>query len=153
VRVERLESDAWQSKRDLRLAALKDAPSAFLATYETAAARTEADWRAWPKPETACCLGLVRDDALIGIAIVEETEPGTADVFAMWVAPDARGSGGVDALLAGAAQWAGERGVHTMRLEVRAGNSRALRAYTRNGFAVVDETPLAADGIVLRRAT
>ena len=37
--------EEWQVLRDIRLAALRDAPNAFGSTYAEQAASVEADWR------------------------------------------------------------------------------------------------------------
>ena len=39
--------EEWQVLRDIRLAALRDAPNAFGSTYARQAASAEADWRRW----------------------------------------------------------------------------------------------------------
>jgi hypothetical protein len=44
--VRETEVDDWAAMRDIRLAALQDAPDAFAATYHQEASFTEAQWRA-----------------------------------------------------------------------------------------------------------
>jgi len=47
VQIREVGADAWQAMRDIRLAALRDAPDAFASTYEREAAFAEADWQRW----------------------------------------------------------------------------------------------------------
>jgi ribosomal protein S18 acetylase RimI-like enzyme len=52
----------------------------------------------------------------------------------MWVAPEARGRGVGDALIAAVEQWARRSGAGTLLLSVAAGNAAAAALYRRNGF-------------------
>ena len=45
VQIREVGADGWQAMRDIRLAALRDAPDAFASTYEREAAFAEADWQ------------------------------------------------------------------------------------------------------------
>jgi RimJ/RimL family protein N-acetyltransferase len=59
-----------------------------------------------------------------------------AFLYAMWVAPEARGGGAARALCDACAAWAAQRGCTTLRLAVFAANPAARRAYAAAGFAV-----------------
>ena len=63
-----------------------------------------------------------------------------ADVVGVYVNPDHRGRGAVDALLAAAAAWAADLGLDRISLDVHRDNLRAARAYRRAGFAPTGET-------------
>jgi ribosomal protein S18 acetylase RimI-like enzyme len=64
-----------------------------------------------------------------------EAEPGVAHLYAMWVAPDARGAGVGRALLEAVAGWARGRGCERLVLRVTETNELARRFYAGCGFA------------------
>jgi RimJ/RimL family protein N-acetyltransferase len=149
--VRRLDPDDWQTIRELRLTALRTDPTAFLSTWEGERHHDPEYWRAWPRRGAG--FGVWRQDRPAGmVGVAPSTEDSSrAVIFAMWVAPDARGSGAADALIAAAVSWAAEQGCASVGLEVAAGNARAERAYARNGFVVVDEPTLTQCGLAMRR--
>ncbi len=57
-----------------------------------------------------------------------------AMVFAMWVAPEARGRRAAQALCDACARWAADRGYDTLDIAVLPGNTPAPRAYKGAGF-------------------
>ena len=64
-----------------------------------------------------------------------EEPPFHAYVGLMFVAPEHRGGGVSDALLAALKDWARATGLVEMRLEVYPDNAPAMRAYRKSGFA------------------
>lgn len=62
-----------------------------------------------------------------------------AELLALYVAPEAQGSGMADALLEAACAWARGRGYERVQLYVTATNQRARRFYARAGFQPVQE--------------
>ena len=80
----------------------------------------------------------------LGQAFSRLSEDGsTVHIFAMWVAPEARGQGVGRALLGAAEAWGRDRGVARGYLAVTAGNSAAERLYTRAGYEPTgDREPL-----------
>lgn len=150
IEVRVLGPDDWELRRTLRLAALRDAPWAFGSTYESSADRTEEEWRAWAS--AGCVFAAFAGEqanGLVGV-VPRADEEGWTDLFAMWVAPEARGQGAADALVAAAVGWAGERRAG-VRLEVATGNERAERVYQRHGFVRVDEPAHRGCDLVMRR--
>jgi GNAT superfamily N-acetyltransferase len=131
VVVRRVVPDDWQQFREVRLAALADAPSAFLTTYEQAAQYDEQVWRL--RAAEGGTMLAWRGDRPVGIAagFVPDEVP---ELVMMWVEPAARGTGVVEALIDSVATWAGERAAGELRLWVVDGNERAERAYDRYGF-------------------
>jgi GNAT superfamily N-acetyltransferase len=150
IRVRVLGPDDWELRRSLRLAALLDTPWAFGSVYEVSAARTEEDWRGWAS--AGRIFGAFRGERACGLVGVTPRagEDGWADLFAMWVEPDARGHGAADALMGAALGWADEQRVG-VRLAVAEGNERAERVYARNGFVRVDEPDHRECDLVMRR--
>jgi ribosomal-protein-alanine acetyltransferase len=73
--------------------------------------------------------------ALVGAAVVFfHVAHRIARLYSIAIAPEARGAGLGDALLASAERSARKRGSSTMRLEVRADNVAAQRLYERRGY-------------------
>ncbi len=135
-----LTPDAWPRWRELRLRALAEAPYAFGSRIEDWQDADEARWRQR--------LGLIGSHNLIALVDgcpagmasgVPTQEEGAAELISMWVAPESRGRGVGDALIAAVAQWASALGAGELRLDVAAGNPRAIALYVRHGF--VDNGP------------
>jgi len=149
-RVRVLAPDDWELLRSLRLEALRESPSAFYSTYADTLTRTEAEWRAWPTGGAAFAAWLAGDPVGL-VAVVRRTDdPEHSELIAMWVAPDARGSGAADALVRAVLGWAAESGCVAVHLEVVPGNLRARRLYARLGFVEVSEPTLVEGGIAMR---
>ena len=151
ARVRPFAPDEWAALRDIRLSALQDSPGAFYSTYEDTRDRPEVSWRAWPSQGVA--LGVWLDGVPVGmVGIATEAEdPRSADLFAMWVAPTARGSGAADLLVQAAVDWAQQRGCTSVSLEVASGNERAERVYARHGFVPSGEPTMVKCGLAMRR--
>jgi ribosomal protein S18 acetylase RimI-like enzyme len=149
--VRRLTPDEWQTLRELRLASLADAPEAFGSTYESAAARTEPEWRRWPAPGIALAAFVGGEPVGVVGVVPVPGDPATAHLIAMWVAPAVRGTGVGDELISAVADIAQSWGCRTVFLEVRADNHRAVALYGRNGFVRSGEAPQFADAFTMRR--
>jgi GNAT superfamily N-acetyltransferase len=140
--------DDWQAMRDTRLAALRDAPSAFASTAEREAAYDEQAWRAWTYLSGrgvmyfAEVAGLPEPAGLAGIFV----EGAEAHLVAMWVRPAARGQKVGEALIEATAGWAQSRGFGALYLWVTESNAPARRLYERCGFTGTGERqPLPSD--------
>lgn len=72
--------------------------------------------------------------ALVGIAGVEVTDGGFAELKRFYVVPASRGTGVADALIETLVAYAGERGVRVLRLETGDRQHAAMRFYRRHGF-------------------
>ncbi|MGI4852991.1 MAG: GNAT family N-acetyltransferase [Janthinobacterium lividum] len=78
-----------------------------------------------------------RDRAPAGFAVVSalcSVLPSEAELEIIAVTPSQQGRGLGRALMQGAIAWAIEQQANLLRLEVRAGNARALRMYAAAGF-------------------
>jgi ribosomal protein S18 acetylase RimI-like enzyme len=154
VVVRRLVPDDWETLRDVRLAALLDAPYAFLSTYAEVSRWDEPTWRA--RPVNAAMFGGWVDGRPLGMvglipAAASDDPSGGCALVAMWVAPDARGSGLAGALIDAAVAQAEQSGAPSVVLEVAPGNDRAERVYRRHGFVPVDDAPHGPGDLVMRR--
>src|SRR5690606_2836577 len=103
VRIRRLGDDDWQVKRDVRLAALRDAPEAFGGNYAASAARTPPQWRAWPGG--GAVFAAYRNDEPVGIC-AGVSSGGRYQLISMWVSPAARGLGLAAELVDAVGDWA-----------------------------------------------
>lgn len=134
-----LTPDDWPLWRELRLAALADAPHAFgarLADWQGDGDREER-WRdRLALPGSYNLVALV-DGRPRGMASGVPGElPDSAELISMWVAGEARGRGVADLLIRAVEEWAaGTAGVALLHLAVAEGNTPATALYVRNGFA------------------
>ena len=134
IAVEPLSADDWRRFRAIRLAALRDTPKAFGSTLERELAFSEDDWR-----QRAATAALAvrdgRDVGLVGWFDSPDDPPDTLHLVAMWVHPDARGSGAAQPLV----EWVLEvarstPGTRRVALWVATWNEPARRLYERCGF-------------------
>ena len=142
TRVERLGEDDWVAYREIRLRSLLDSPDAFGSTYGDESSQVDHAWRDWAAGRWRggdAAVFAVRggDAALVGTATGAEyeAEPSVAYVYAMWVAPEARGAGVGRALVEAVAGWARGRGCERLVLRVTEANEPARRFYAACGFA------------------
>ncbi|MFD6161514.1 GNAT family N-acetyltransferase [Nocardia sp. NPDC060256] len=135
VRVVR--SDDWQLWRELRLAALADAPYAFasrLAEWKGDGDR-EGRWRARLSIPGSCNVIAVLDGRPVGmVSGFPGPQTGVAELGTLWVGRSARGQGIGDCLVQAVEQWAMQLGVDVLLLTVSPDNKPAVALYRRNGF-------------------
>jgi GNAT superfamily N-acetyltransferase len=139
VRVERLTVDESPRLRAIRLRALADAPDAFGTTFEEAAAQPAEIWS--EQLQELPTFVAVNDGLDIGMVRCQpdETEPDTAFLISMWVAPAERRKGAGDALIDAAVEWARTNGVKRLLLDVVDDNAAAIALYARKGFQPTGE--------------
>lgn len=125
--------DEWHIFRDVRLAALKDAPYAFGSTWEHEKDRPEEAWRAAVVARTRYVAE--SDGQVVGMTSVGEAgSTGAGSVTSFWVHPEARGKGVGDALLLATVESAKDAGFAELFLWVVENNTPAQRLYERHGF-------------------
>ncbi|MBA2699529.1 MAG: GNAT family N-acetyltransferase [Nocardioidaceae bacterium] len=142
IALARLTPGDWLRLRQVRLAALADAPEAFGSTLARERDLQESDWRARLEPWHGPKLLATEDDTIAGM-VGSFTDPAHDDVVhlvSMWVAPAYRGSGVAQLLLDGFVEDARDEGRHAVRLTVVETNQPARRLYRRNGFVETGET-------------
>lgn len=148
VRIRPATPDDWQHYRDIRLAALSSAPSAFGSTYAGEVDRSEEMWRERAGNRRGV-LAFADGDAVVGIAVGydDPEEPaGSRSLVSMFVTPAHRGTGLstrlIDAVVAGAR----EDDVREVVLWVTDINTAARKRYEHSGFvATGHEQPLPSD--------
>jgi GNAT superfamily N-acetyltransferase len=142
VLVREVQADEWELLRDVRLAALREAPSAFGSTYAREAPFTEQQWRDRLSSRAVTFVAFTEVPGSrepVGLAGVYEEEAGTAEVVSMWVRPTARGLGVGQALVEASADWAKARHHDTLYLWVTETNGAARGLYERFGFTPTGE--------------
>jgi GNAT superfamily N-acetyltransferase len=120
--------------RDLRLAALQDAPGAFASSFARERSDPPARWRervdgcAWFAAEAhGAPVGLVAGKPSSGLA-------DRRDLISMWVHSAHRGSGVAPRLVRAVVEWAVADGAREVALWVADGNASAAGLYRRAGF-------------------
>jgi GNAT superfamily N-acetyltransferase len=139
ITVRVLDEDDWPAYRSIRLAALQESPAAFLSTYDEESQHDEAIWRA--AMLRARRLLAERDGAPQGVASVSPSQDDeeAADVFGLWVAPEARNTGISWRLVEVAAERATDAGRTHLNYWVSTENGRAIAFATNFGFRVTSQ--------------
>jgi len=149
ILVNRLTSDDWRLLREVRLAALADAPYAYGSTLAAEREFTERTWR--DRFERDGCLNAVAmvDDEPAGLIGAFPRDGATAMLVAMWAHPEYRGRGIAAALVTDLLAWARENGWSRVELRVADGNDAARKLFVRHGFASTGvREPLESDPTV-----
>ncbi len=139
ISVRALREDDWPEYRSVRLAALKESPHAFVASFEGESSLGEQDWRERMRRSTR--LLAERDGQVVGVVSVgaaEHLPERAAELFGLWVAPDARGSGVAWALVQAGADHARTDGKTHLGYWVGTDNGRAVAFASSFGFRPTD---------------
>lgn len=150
--VRRVRADDGEVLKTMRLAALKDAPSAFGSTYDAEAAGTDADWtsraRAGADGSNQVTFFALLDDRIVGLVggFRPDHDRSVVDLVSMWTTPAARRTGAGRALVRSVLRWAHETDAAAVELWVTRENDAARRLYESLGFAETgDVRPLPSD--------
>jgi GNAT superfamily N-acetyltransferase len=137
--VERMKPQEWQRARAIRLRALEDTPDAFGSTLSHELKMPDDQWQARLASSNSVTFVAALGDRDIGITVGAPYD-NAAGLFAMWVAPEARGKGVGDALVAAVINWASENRFERILLDVGDWNRSAINLYKRNGFEPTGHT-------------
>lgn len=142
AQVRRAQPAQWQVYREVRLAALAEAPYAFMSTLERERGFGDQVWQDRLAAGPAVSFLAWRAGEAVGTATGKPDNPG--DEFAvpgawqlvgMWVSPAVRGSGVAGHLVAAVADHVRAAGACALTLWVTEVNDRARAFYARTGFA------------------
>lgn len=146
TRVRRILPGEGQLLRDVRLAALADAPHAFASRFEGESQLPAGAWETFATERSAgretTNFFIESDDSVLGLvgAYRNGGQPETVDLVSMWVTPRARGQGAGAQLVRSVVEWAEEGGARRVALWVMRTNDPARSLYERTGFVAVDVT-------------
>jgi GNAT superfamily N-acetyltransferase len=135
VVVIRVTGDNWRELRDVRLAALAEAPAAFGSSLRREQDFDEDHWRAWTR-SAGLFMALVGESPVGMAAGVSGGSDAERKLVAMWVEPAWRGRDTASKLVSSVVDWAGSEGSDRLRLWVAEGNESARRLYEGHGFEV-----------------
>lgn len=140
VEVQQLNTDEVERLRQIRLAALNDAPYAFGTTFSDAAHWPEASWI--EQLQTLPTFVAVLDGVDCGIvrSSPHPEEEHVTELISMWVAPEARGKGVGEALIETVIHWSRAKGYKWLSLDVSEDNCFAIALYERYGFRATGVT-------------
>ena len=150
VEVRRIHAGEGMLLRQMRLAALADAPQAFASTLEQESLRSRERWEAdaatWSEgfdsvtffaEDAGCALGLVGAFRSVELSA-------TVELVSLWVAPPVRGRRLGERLIGAVVAWAAAGGARTVALRVASGNAPARALYSRTGFLPSSESAAGA---------
>ncbi|WP_164491712.1 GNAT family N-acetyltransferase [Staphylospora marina] len=149
MNVRPLSPDDLNDYRRIRLRALRDHPENFGSTYEQESRMTTEQWERRLSPsEDRISLGLYDGERLMGTAVLvreqRERMRHKANLYAMYVAPEARGKGAGRLLLEELLKRAREMdGLEQIHLSVVSGNEPARNLYRQFGFITYGVEPRA----------
>ena len=147
------ESDLF---KQVRLMALREAPYAFLSTYDSALQRSPESWREQAdrsaQGSDRATFIAFSNDLPVGMAALYrlEDQADTGELLQVWVSPEYRGTSLVWDLTDFVFKWAAENNFRRIIAGVTNGNGRALTFYIKYGFSVMNESlPNDSEGVSL----
>jgi GNAT superfamily N-acetyltransferase len=142
MHVRQAQASDWEALRQLRLAALADAPDAFASTLEAEVAFPVKVWRQRADGGPASANFIAREGGVdVGLAAIfaEPDAPGCMQLVSMWVDPRYRRRGVARGRVDQATRWAAERQAREVSLWVADHNTPARGLYERIGFRPTGE--------------
>lgn len=132
--VRALGTDEWQLYREVRLAALQNAPNAFVARFEDEASAGDDFWQ--ERMIRAPRFVAEREGKPVGVVSLgqHDDDPETAEVFGLWTAQTARGAHAAWNLVAAADRKAAEDGSQVLYFWAGSDNAAAVGFASSFGF-------------------
>ena len=145
ITFERLTGDNAEDFRTVRLAALKDTPSAFGSTHEKESKLTPEEWNKkahhWSSDRSMAYVAIDGENpcGIVG-GFVRDDDPTVVSLVSMWVAPTHRKQGVGKTLVSKIADWAKLQSVGTLQLLVTDKNGTTIDFYKKLGFELRGNT-------------
>ena len=131
-----MDEGEWGTLRDMRLAALRESPGAFLSSYSEESTYKEQEWRAeFARGEWTVEIRNDEAIALVGATQEQSTPPDECYLEYIWVSPGFRRHGVATDLIKNVLRHLVNRGFVTIWLWVLDGNEPARRLYEKCGFS------------------
>lgn len=149
-----MDPDDWRLWRELRLAALAEAPAAFGSTLAEWSGTGDAEqrWRGRLRDVALNLVLLLKGEPVGMVSATAPNSEGQVELISLWVAPAARGQGLGDEAVRQVMGWARQqRPAGCVVLSVKADNGPAIRLYERHGFVDVGPSPEDPDERLMRR--
>ena len=130
--------------KEVRLAALKDAPYAFSSTYESALERSPESWTEQANNSAQgsdrATFIVFSDDKPIGMAALYRTDnqPDTGELVQVWINPEHRGTGLANKLMDIVFDWARQNSFIRIIAGITRENTKATNYYIKYGFSTAD---------------
>ncbi len=146
VTVRALSEDDWEAFRSIRLAALTDAPDAFAASMDDEQGYDEGFWRLRLRRSVRLVAESESDPpsdvthqlGVVSLGQGKDEEGRVAEIFGLWVAPEARGTGVATKLVEASAARARQDGRTHVAYWVGTDNGRAVAFASGIGFRPTD---------------
>lgn len=138
--IRRTTEEDWETLKEIRLASLRDAPTAFGVSHASAAAESDSQWRerASGRGRAEFLLAFV-DGVTVGMVGGAVSATSEFNLIAMWVRPEYRGTAAAALLVEAIKERAAARGHTRIVLDVAPDNGRAAAFYQKHGFAFLPE--------------
>jgi ribosomal protein S18 acetylase RimI-like enzyme len=136
--VRRLGAHEADLLRAVRLRALGDAPMAFGSTLAREQGYAPEKWARFAADSATGerqAIFVAEPAAGMASGVIDDEDPAMAHLYAMWVAPDARGTGAGRALVDAVVVWATASGADRLTTSVTEGNAAAAALYAAAGFS------------------
>lgn len=141
-----LAPEDWEIYKLIRLRSLEESPDSFGSTYEREVSFPDSVWLSRLSPELAGTISLPLvaeiDGKEVGVAsgLIRESDSKVANIYQMWVSPDARGKGIAASFLDEIKTWALDKESTSMALSVTTVNNAAVGLYQSYGFSPAGDT-------------
>ncbi|WP_208644500.1 GNAT family N-acetyltransferase [Pseudomonas reidholzensis] len=132
-------ADDWLRLKHVRLAALRDSPTAFGVSYEAASGYTDEAWKVRASSTGTAFWLAILDGQAVGMIGAAVSDAGRFNLIGLWVEPAARGCGAAAGLVESVKARALESGHDRVFLDVSPENVDAVRLYQKHGFSFLDE--------------